>query len=365
MASQGVSKYNKLVDWVKRQIDSGDLLPGDKLYSENELTRMFGISRQTVRQAIGVLENEGLVQRRRGSGTYINASPIPAHAPTKTIGVITTYLDDYIFPSIIRGIEGVLSQNGYTMRLSITNNKVENETTALVNMLQDNVDGLIVEPTKSALPNLNRSLYETLANRSIPCLMINGKYAGSDAACVAPDDFASGREATRYLLLRGHKRIGGIFKSDDIQGHLRYAGFAHALKEHGVGLDDDRVLWYGTEDIGRLFGGDSDAYLCSRIAGCTALLCYNDQIAVMLMEILRRAGVGIPEQISLIGFDNSNLATMPDVGITSLAHPKEQLGELAAKGLLTLLRDRTAAVDTLFEPVIVERQSVRTITELD
>ncbi len=363
MASQSVSKYNKLVDWVKRQIDSGNFAPGEKLYSENELTRMFGISRQTVRQAIGILENEGLVERRRGSGTYINTPPVPAHVPTKTIGVITTYLDDYIFPSIIRGIEGVLSHNGYTMRLSITNNRVENETTALKNMLQDNVDGLIVEPTKSALPNLNRGLYEMLAARNIPCLMINGKYPGLDAACVAPDDFAGGQEAVRYLITRGHKRIGGIFKSDDIQGHLRYAGFAHALKEYGVGLDDSQVIWYGTEDIGRLFDGESDAYIRSRISGCTALLCYNDQIAVKLVEILRRAEVGMPDQVSLIGFDNSNLAAMSDIGITSLAHPKEQLGELAGKGILALLRDRTAVVDNLFEPVIVERQSVRTIDD--
>ncbi len=363
MARQDMSKYGKIIDWVKERIECGDFKPGEKLYSENELSRMFGISRQTVRQAIGILENEKLVERRRGSGTYIRALPEPAHAPTKTIGVITTYLDDYIFPSIIRGIESVLSQNGYTMRLSITNNKVENETTALSHMLQDEVDGLIVEPTKSALPNLNRALYEKLSEHNIPCLMINGSYPGMGIPCVAPDDLGGGREAARYLLSRGHQAIGGIFKSDDIQGHLRYAGFAHELKEKGAALNDDAVLWYATEDVERLFGGDSDAYILSRIQNCSALLCYNDQIAVKLLEMLRRADIPVPEKISLISFDNSNLATASDVGLTSVAHPKEQLGEAAAQGILGLLQDPHFKAGRLFEPVIVERQSVRELSK--
>lgn len=358
MAPQGLSKYNMLVDWVRQRIDSGDFLPGEKLYSENELSRMFGISRQTVRQAIGILENEKLVERRRGSGTYIRPTPEPPHEPTKTIGVVTTYLDDYIFPSIIRGIEHILSQNGYTMRLSITHNKVENETVALTNMLQDKVDGLIVEPTKSALPNLNRDLYAKLAARHIPCLMINGCYPDMDFPCVAPDDMGGGREAARHLLLHGHKKIGGIFKSDDIQGHLRYEGFARALRENGMTLSDDVVLWYVTEDIPRLFDGDSDAYILSRIKNCTAVVCYNDEIAVKVIEILRRAGVKVPEDISIISFDNSNLATSYGIGITSIAHPKEQLGEVAAQGILAMLNDRSLKAGKLFEPVVVERQSV-------
>ncbi len=363
MAPHGIAKYSKLVDWVKQQIESGKFKPGDKLYSENELAGMFDISRQTVRHAIGILENEALVERRRGSGTYIKMPPQPAHEPTKTIGVITTYLDDYIFPSIIRGIESVLSQNGYTMRLSITNNKVENETTALTHMLQDDVDGLIVEPTKSALPNLNRTLYQTLAQRGIPCLMINGRYPEMALPVVAPDDMSGGHRAAEYLLERGHRHIGGIFKSDDIQGHLRYAGFATALKERGVTLREDAVVWYATEDIGRLFDGDSDAYILSRIQNCTALLCYNDQIAVRLTEILRRAGIQVPEQISMISFDNSNLATLSERGLTSVAHPKEQLGEIAAQGILAMLRDRTAQTDKLFDPIIFERQSVRALNQ--
>lgn len=363
MAPQGTSKYNRLIDWVKERIDCGDFKPGEKLYSENELARMFNISRQTVRQAVGVLENEKLVERRRGSGTYIRTAPVPAHEPTKTIGVITTYLDDYIFPSIIRGIEGVLSLNGYTMRLSITNNKVENETTALTHMLRDEVDGLIVEPTKSALPNFNRDLYAKLSDRNIPCLMINGSYPGMDIACVAPDDLGGGLEAARYLLSRGHKKIGGIFKSDDIQGHLRYAGFAGALKEYGVSLSDDAVLWYVTEDIERLFGGESDTYILSRIQSCTALLCYNDQVAVRLLSILRRAGISVPEQLSLVSFDNSNLAVSSEVGLTSVAHPKEQLGEAAAQGILGLLNNRRFKADKRFKPLIVERQSVCELRE--
>lgn len=359
MAPGVKSKYNKLVKWVKQRIASGELTPGQRLYSENEFAQMFGVSRQTVRQAIGILENEKLVERRRGSGTYLLPTPAPTDAPSKTIGVITTYLDDYIFPSIVRGIERVLSQNGYAMRLAITNNKVENETEALARMLHDAVDGLIVEPTKSAFPNLNREVYAKLTQRGVPCLMINGAYPGLGLACVAPDDLKGGSEAASYLLARGHTKIGGIFKSDDIQGHLRYQGFALALKEKGVALSDDAVLWYVTEDADRLFCEENSAYLLSRIRGCTALLCYNDQIAVRLMEVLRRACILVPRGLSLISFDNSSLAASADVGLTSVAHPKEKLGEAAAQGMLDMLSGLCSSeASFLFKPQIAERQSV-------
>ncbi len=359
MTGQRQPKYDQIVHWVKERVHRAELLPGDRLESENELARVFGVSRQTARQAVGILENEGLVLRRRGSGTYITDVSSPLHEPTKTIGVITTYLDDYIFPGIIRGIERVLSLNGYTMQLAITNNRVESETKALAQMLQNDVDGLIVEPTKSALPNLNRDLFSQLTSRHIPCLMIHGAYAGIGFPCVAPDDRAGGYAAAEYLTARGHLHIGGVFKSDDIQGHLRYAGFARALKERGISLDDGTVLWYATEDVPRLFGGESDDYLLSRFAHCTGLVCYNDQIALKLMDMLRRGGYPVPERMSLIGFDNSDLATLSDVGLTSVAHPKEQLGETAAIGILNLIEEPSRLAGRLFDAVIAERQSVR------
>ena len=153
-------KYISLVNWIKNKISIRELHPGDKLYSENELSEMFGLSRQTVRHAIGILEEEGLVERIRGSGTYVGSRRGTIRKKTMNIAVISTYVDGYIFPPTLQGIVQTLSAAGYMTQIAFTNNRVENERRILEGILEkDNVDGVIVEATKSALPNPNLEYY--------------------------------------------------------------------------------------------------------------------------------------------------------------------------------------------------------------
>ena len=144
-----VPKYAFLVNWIKDQILHGDLNCGDRLYSENELCSIFDVSRQTVRQAIGILEQEGVVTRRRGSGTYILWRKTHGRTGTKKIGVISTYVGEYIFMDILRAVESVLSGQGYVTQVSFTRNDPENERRALRSMLDSDVDGVIVESNTS------------------------------------------------------------------------------------------------------------------------------------------------------------------------------------------------------------------------
>lgn len=119
-------KYQLVASTLRREIADGIFAEGSLLTTEEELKRRFQVSRQTVRQAIALLEDDGLVVRRRGSGTYVKHGP-RRHGETLTVGVVTTYITDYIFPSIVRGIEHVLSANGCMMNLSATYNRADHE----------------------------------------------------------------------------------------------------------------------------------------------------------------------------------------------------------------------------------------------
>ena len=104
-------KYYKLMEELKEQIVSGKLRAGDKLPSENELSRAYGVSRQTVRKALLILENAGYIYAEHGRGTF--CSELVRHTRTsKNIAVVTTYLSDYIFPRVIQGIDHVLTEAG-------------------------------------------------------------------------------------------------------------------------------------------------------------------------------------------------------------------------------------------------------------
>ena len=169
-------KYLQVADILRKEIAEGVFRDGQTLLTEEELRFRFNVSRQTIRQAIALLEEDGLVDRRRGSGTYVRHGPRRRMQGTVHVGVVTTYITDYIFPSIVSGIESVLSENGAVMNLSATYNDSQAERNILERMLDGQVDGLIVEGVQTARETENEDLYRRLAERNIPVLFMNSYY---------------------------------------------------------------------------------------------------------------------------------------------------------------------------------------------
>lgn len=361
MGQVQLPKYIQVVEWVKKQIATGKLNPGEKIYSENELSTMFNMSRQTIRHAIGQLEEEGIIERRQGSGTFVADGGIRNTNKKKTmnIAVVTTYVDDYIFPGIIKGMEKVISDAGYTLQIAFTRNSVEKEYTVIKNILDRGLaDGIIVEPTKSGIPNPNIELYEEIMAQGIPIIFFNSYYPELDLPRVVLDDKNAGYEAARYLIKSGCRHIGGVFKSDDRQGHLRYAGYVKALSKYGLTLKDENVLWIDTEDLKNLTM--EPRRILKRLEGCDGCVCYNDQAAAAIEKICIAENIQIPSDLSLISIDNSEMAQNCEVPLTSIAHPLKKLGKKAAENLLSLIEGGNPKEATFeFVPEIIERKSTK------
>ena len=351
-------KYQTVAETLRHEIATGIYKDGDALLTEAELKDKYGVSRQTVRQAISLLENDGLVLRRRGSGTYVTHGP-RKHSGELSVGVITTYITDYIFPSIVRGVESVLSAESCIMSLSATYNRADHERALLQRILDSPLDGLIVEGTKTALPNPNTGLYERLWERNIPVVFINGYYPQlPKAVYVVTDDLGGGRMAAAYLVRNGFKRIGGIFKSDDMQGHLRYQGFSAELQERGLHVHDEYVCWFSTENKRRFLRDETGAdFMRSLKGGMDAVVCYNDEIALELMAVMEENHLAAPRDVSIVSFDNSPYAAVCHPKLTTLAHPKDEFGRVAAEKLLNMIAGRreTSAV---LPWTLIERDSV-------
>lgn len=329
-------KYTELANRLREAIKNGIYTEGQKLPSENQLASQTGYSRQTVRQAFSVLEKEGLTSRIQGSGTYVKRI-ISQRVPTYNIAVVTTYIGEYIFPAILQGIDNVLAENGYTSMLSATRNRVDNERKVLMELLQKPIDGLIVEGTKTALPNPNIDLYEQFDRLGIPVVFINGFYPElKNPIYVVADDRCGGIMACEILLKKGHKNIAGIFKSDDIQGHKRYAGYAEALCKVGLSVDDDKVLWYTTENRDSLIANSIEQIL----SGCTAVVCYNDEVAFQVLKELQEQKSVINQDIEIVSFDNSTIAKLSPIPYISLSNPKGKIGYLAANKMINILRNQ-------------------------
>ena len=350
-------KYQILENWIRARILDGTFKSGQKIPSENKMAEQFNISRQTVRQAIMHLEKKGSLVSRRGSGTYVSEI-----TRAMTIGYIATNITDYIFPGITNGIENVLTANGYSMTLGVTRNRVETEHQLLRSLMNKGVDGIIVEGNRSALPNPNIPLYRELAVKGIPYIFINGYYEVLDPVYVVTNDKAGGRFAVDYLYSLGHRRIGGIFKADDRQGHERYAGFSEESVKHSLPMDDDEIIWYTTPDVDHLFSKSEEPRLLRRLQKCTAVVCYNDQIAIRLIQAMLNNGIHVPLDKSVMGFDNSAISELSPVRITTVTHPGEMLGKEAARRLLDMIDSGSRGKSLVMDVEIAVKDSTGSIT---
>jgi len=179
----GTSKYQQVADWVRGRLEAGTLRPGDRLETETEIAQRFSYSRQTVRQALSKLEQEGVIEKIQGSGSYIRgqASGGRRDPLSHSVTIISSYTDSYIFPRILQSMATTLQKHGYATRIMFTSNRRETERRILSELDRQQVrDPLIVEPVASALPNPNLVYYQKLRERGIPVIFFNTFYPSLD-----------------------------------------------------------------------------------------------------------------------------------------------------------------------------------------
>ena len=280
---------------------------------------------------------------------------------SKNIAVITTYISDYIFPRLIQGMDRVLTDNGYSIILKNTANSRTKEAKVLEDILTKDIDGLIIEPAKSQILCRHMNLYGLLDKYQIPYVFIQGVYSQmKEKPHILMDDCQGGYLVTKYLLNMGHQNLLGIFKADDFQGQERHKGYVKALQEAGYSYDPDRVIWFHTEDR-KTKPGLMTRLLLEQGLPVDGIVCYNDQIAVSVVHVLREMGKNVPEDISITGYDNSVMAG-GDVSLTTIVHPQEKLGEMAAELLLEKIREvpeEKSQIPRLIQPELIVRNSVK------
>ncbi|WP_181348099.1 GntR family transcriptional regulator [Thalassobacillus sp. CUG 92003] len=365
------TKHNMVKQAIKSKIMDGTFQPNQKINSESELMKQFNVSRHTIRLAIGDLVNLGWLYREQGAGTFC-ADRMPDQTQVKkdrkNIAIVTTYISDYIFPSIIRGAESYLSDQNYQVSLFSTNNNHENEKAILEKIIDKQFDGVIIEPTKSAYANPNLGYYLHLERLNIPYIMINAFYDELEPVSVIVNDEQGGYLQTEHLIKQGHKHIIGLFKTDDMQGTRRMKGYLKAHRSNHLPVDPDYIFTYSTNEK-----SERPAQFLREILDkekkATAIVCYNDELAINLLDVLRERRIIVPDELSIVGFDDSFLAEVSEVKLTTISHPKTELGTKAGEMILDLIKNKNnnqLKVDNtsfVFDTELIIRNSTRSLQE--
>lgn len=356
-------KYQEVKDEIIKWAIDGKYKPHEKLPTESELMKQFNVSRHTIRKALNDLFYEEYLYPIQGSGIYLsNWQDIISAKSAKNIGILTTYISDYIFPEIIKGLEKKIYSKSYSILLSSTNNNIMLESSNLKNLLAHKIDALILEPTKSAYQSHNTGYFNNLIKQNIPFIMINASYPEIKVPSLRVNDYKGGILACKHLMDLGHKNILGIFKVDDSQGIQRMNGFISKYQESCF-TPSGEIITYLSEETTDMLPKKIELSLKSENRP-TAVFCYNDQIAITVMNIAKSLNLKIPKDLSIIGFDDSSLSKITEPKLTSITHPKIQMGIDAANLILKLLDNNnnfTADDSIIYEPELIVRDSTSKI----
>ena len=334
-------KYIRLANLLRDLIASNTKSGIHKLPSEAQLSKQYGISRETVRRALALLTEEGLIETRKGSGSY--ATGLADDSNLNRIAIMLPCENEYIYPSVINDIQTTLNQRGYSSVIYQTENNVSTEREILKELIRNPVRGLIVEGCKSALPNPNLDLYERLRHAGTSIVFLHNYYAAlSDYIHITDDNYYGGYLLGKHLIEQNHTKIAGLFKSDDMQGPERYSGLVSAIRDSSLPIPDKHIAWFGTEELKDLDKKQDTGFLLEfirkQLKSCTAVICYNDEIAYWLIKELQYANLRVPEDIAVACFDNSYLSELSAVRITSLSHQPHEMGYAAANTLLKMMQ---------------------------
>ncbi|MCR2804227.1 LacI family DNA-binding transcriptional regulator [Paenibacillus soyae] len=276
---------------------------------------------------------------------------------TGTIGVILPDVTNPFFPEVFSGIERMARDMGYTFFLCDTIGDYERESQYLNILREKQVDGIIFLGGRINLskckPELVDEVVET-ANR-IPLVLVNGDLPGTSLYRVITNESKGAEIATQYLIDSGHRDIAFIAGNDNMTTTAqKVRAFKRIMKRNGLHVSGERVL-YGD------FSMASGERLMNRILSNedrpTAVFCVNDFTAVGALKAAMKAGIGVPDDISIIGFDDIPLASAIYPELTTVKQQMDILGATAVQVLHKLIMKENVKKLTVIEPELVVRES--------
>jgi DNA-binding LacI/PurR family transcriptional regulator len=253
---------------------------------------------------------------------------------TQIIGVVVTTLDDPFIGALVQTIESAAHDQGYVVILASSNDIPEREIAAATMLQSRRVDGVIVASSRVG------ALYKGhLEQPRVPVVLINNLAESGDrlAFSVGVDNRHGGNLATAHLIGQGHRRIAYVASPPDRSDNReRLAGYRQALAQAGIGSSSSLVV----QGTGNTDGGQQALSLLLSLADRpTAVFCYNDLTAIGLIDAARRAGLVLPRDLAIVGFDDIACAQFCHPSLTTVAQPIAELGGRAIELMLALLSD--------------------------
>lgn len=250
---------------------------------------------------------------------------------SKVLGVIVSSMDDPFFAEILQGIEDTAQSSGYSLFIASSQRDPERGQKIARSMMEHRADGVIICST-----SFSTELSQPLQEGGFPMVVVNNQSAENFRFSIYHDDVDGARQITRHLIDLGHKRIA--YLGDSLSGRTsldRLTGFHTEMRFAGLVVPPEYIFEVpgGMPEV----GASSVNHFLDLPERPTAIVCFNDMLAMGLLKALQQAGLEIPTDLSITGFDNIRFSTYTNPPLTTFDQPKRYIGEEATRLLLGLL----------------------------
>ncbi|PJI94196.1 LacI family DNA-binding transcriptional regulator [Luteimicrobium subarcticum] len=324
----------------------------------SDVAKKVGVSEATVSRVLN--DKPGVSQATRDA--VLTALDVLGYErPTKLrgergrlVGLVLPELVNPIFPALAEVIGGALAQQGFTPILCTRTAGGVTEGEYVDLLLGQHVSGVIFAGGLYAERDADHSHYERLEAVNLPVVVLNGAIEALAVPKVSCDELVAMQQALSHVFSLGHRRIGLLLGPwDHIPSERKLAAAQQIAARHGVTLDPDLVVHsqYSLE------AGQASA---NRLldAGATAIVCASDPLALGAVRAVRRAGLDVPGDVSVVGYDDSALMNSTDPALTTVRQPIEPMGRAAVDLLTRMIAGQDVPPDELlFEPELVVRRS--------
>ncbi|MGX7417913.1 GntR family transcriptional regulator [Carnobacterium gallinarum] len=352
--------YQIIYDHLKNDIINQRYPYGAQVPTEKELTASYQVSRITAKRALTELENDGLIERTPGKGSFVTYQN---HSTKQTyeIAFMLPFSQAAGLEYYVQGASDYLETTPYQLTIHSTEGNRQRQRELLTNLTKDKWDGLIIYPES---PGNSIDLLYHLHLDGFPLVMLDKKLEGTKIPSVTSDNFTGGVLGTNYVMEMGHKKIAYLSTVDLLENSSvrdRYLGYLKALHDHQVqdyssSLNKNQFLHsHNSEDI-------QEYLLEVKRAGITCIIAENDVIALSLLAEAKKIKLAIPEELSLIGFDNIQMTDLVSPQLTTIEQNFYQIGYLAAESLVTQINQQTNTGKNFSKTVpvsLIKRESVQ------
>lgn len=336
-------KYLEIYSALKKSITEREFEPVNRLPSEPELCRRFTAARNTVRQALALLQKEGLIETVKGKGAFITK-----RGERKT-GIIGLLIPDFssasFFASLKSELESCAAKLGYKIRLETSWNAagsqiVKDIRRAARKLAIDRVEGVIFRPHLNPKHSkANKEILSIFQHTETPVVLIDSDISPrperSDCDLVAVDNVSAGRRIAAHLLDTGRRRLAFMMSGVEIGSNAnwenRLFGIAGEVAVRGIN-DGVHTLRFPPDDLEAL------RTLFRSRRHPDAIACGNDRAASMLVESLKSIGKRVPEDVAVTGFDDGSFARSSVPPLTTIRQPAGLIAKTAFKTLLARIR---------------------------